>query len=200
MRLLQQPKNGVDFEQTAEPSAPRAGQVWRERSSAGLIVDDWEWSGSVWLTKEKLNAAVLNNSLVTTETPRNIMMPLQTQRFVNILFLEFIISFIIDSGASPTGADGRPNSTTSYRLIKPALIRSSNSGVVVPGFSISTQNLDTGVFTGRVFHSIATPQIVDISGTNVRGMGLLCAGTDYQGTPGTYSTINALFLYKGVRA
>lgn len=42
--------SGFTYDQQAEPSSPTAGQTWRERSSDGVIIGEWEWSGSLWLT------------------------------------------------------------------------------------------------------------------------------------------------------
>jgi hypothetical protein len=41
--------SGFTYDQQAEPSSPTAGQTWRERTAGGLIVEEWEWSGSLWL-------------------------------------------------------------------------------------------------------------------------------------------------------
>jgi len=68
MRLLQQPKSGLDFEQTAEPNAPKIGQVWRERSSAGRILGDWEWSGSLWLSIEPHYSQRLGGNVISAAT------------------------------------------------------------------------------------------------------------------------------------
>lgn len=49
--LLARPSGyGFTYDQQAEPLTPTAGQTWRERSNAGLIVGAWEWSGSLWLS------------------------------------------------------------------------------------------------------------------------------------------------------
>ena len=42
--------SGFTYDQQAEPSSPTAGQTWRERSSGGVIIGEWEWSGSLWFT------------------------------------------------------------------------------------------------------------------------------------------------------
>lgn len=42
--------SGFTYDQQAEPSSPTAGETWRERTAGGLIVGEWEWSGSLWLT------------------------------------------------------------------------------------------------------------------------------------------------------
>ncbi|MBE9159724.1 hypothetical protein IQ265_23225 [Nodosilinea sp. LEGE 06152] len=41
---------GFTYDQPAEPIAPTVGQTWRERSNGGLIVGQWQWSGSLWLS------------------------------------------------------------------------------------------------------------------------------------------------------
>ncbi|MFQ4139631.1 hypothetical protein PGN35_025305 [Nodosilinea sp. PGN35] len=41
---------GFTYDQQDEPSSPAVGSTWRERSSGGLIVAEWEWSGSLWLS------------------------------------------------------------------------------------------------------------------------------------------------------
>lgn len=43
--------SGFTYDQQAEPSSPTAGQTWRERTAGGLIVEEWEWSGSLWLSR-----------------------------------------------------------------------------------------------------------------------------------------------------
>ncbi|MBW4486123.1 MAG: hypothetical protein KME14_26670 [Tildeniella torsiva UHER 1998/13D] len=44
---------GFTYDQQAEPSGPAAGATWRERSAGGLILGEWEWSGSLWLSGER---------------------------------------------------------------------------------------------------------------------------------------------------
>ena len=46
---------GFTYNQTAEPVGPTAGQTWRERSAGGLILGEWEWSGSLWLGVKTAN-------------------------------------------------------------------------------------------------------------------------------------------------
>lgn len=43
--------NGFTYDQQSEPISPTAGQTWRERSAGGLIIEEWEWSGSVWRSR-----------------------------------------------------------------------------------------------------------------------------------------------------
>jgi hypothetical protein len=50
MTLLMGSVIGFTYDQQAEPSSPTAGQTWRERSSGDVIIGEWEWSGSLWLT------------------------------------------------------------------------------------------------------------------------------------------------------
>ena len=49
---------GFTYDQTAEPVGPTAGQTWRERSAGGLILGDWEWSGSLWLGNREIQRGV----------------------------------------------------------------------------------------------------------------------------------------------
>lgn len=44
---------GFTYDQQGEPAGPAAGATWRERSAGGLIVGEWEWSGSLWLSNER---------------------------------------------------------------------------------------------------------------------------------------------------
>jgi hypothetical protein len=48
MTLLMGSVSGFTYDQQAEPSSPTAGETWRERTAGGLIVESWQWSGSVW--------------------------------------------------------------------------------------------------------------------------------------------------------
>jgi hypothetical protein len=47
---------GFTYDQQAEPTVVSVGQTWRERSGTGLIVGDWEWSGSLWLSIQRFYA------------------------------------------------------------------------------------------------------------------------------------------------
>ncbi|HSP31475.1 MAG TPA: hypothetical protein VLO13_05620 [Halomonas sp.] len=51
--LAGKPIPGLDYDQQAEPVSPSVGHVWRERSAGGLIVNEWEWSGSLWLGRQR---------------------------------------------------------------------------------------------------------------------------------------------------
>jgi hypothetical protein len=44
---------GFTYDQQAEPVGPASGATWRERSAGGLILGEWEWSGSLWLSNER---------------------------------------------------------------------------------------------------------------------------------------------------
>ena len=61
---------GFTYNQTAEPVGPTAGQTWRERSAGGLILGEWEWSGSLWLGVKTAN--VIFNSGADYPTFNNV--------------------------------------------------------------------------------------------------------------------------------
>ena len=42
--------SGFDFDQQSEPSSPEIGQTWRERDGTNLIIGEWFWTGSLWLS------------------------------------------------------------------------------------------------------------------------------------------------------
>lgn len=53
----------ITYDQQAEPTTPSAGQVWRERTAGGLIVGEWEWTGSVWAATQTVPAAFDNGGI-----------------------------------------------------------------------------------------------------------------------------------------
>lgn len=63
--------HGFTYDQTAEPVNPAIGATWRERSAGGLIVGEWEWSGSLWLSSERY--APLYSGLSASATGNNVM-------------------------------------------------------------------------------------------------------------------------------
>ena len=42
---------GFDYDQQAIPASPSIGQTWRERDGSNLIVNEWFWSGTLWLSR-----------------------------------------------------------------------------------------------------------------------------------------------------
>lgn len=67
---------GFTYDQQAEPVGPAAGATWRQRSSGGLILGEWEWSGSLWLSNERYSplysavSASANTSAVMSIYPK----------------------------------------------------------------------------------------------------------------------------------
>jgi hypothetical protein len=60
---------GFTYDQQAEPSAPAAGATWRERSAGGLIIGQWEWSGSLWLSIQRFFLSAYFSGLAANSTP-----------------------------------------------------------------------------------------------------------------------------------
>ncbi|PSR12329.1 hypothetical protein C8255_26750 [filamentous cyanobacterium CCP3] len=64
--LTGRPTLAFTYDQQTEPVGPAAGQTWRERSSGGLVVGEWEWIASVseWvnLTTYQIDSLVVVGS------------------------------------------------------------------------------------------------------------------------------------------
>lgn len=61
---------GFTYDQQTEPVGPATGATWRERSAGGLIVGEWEWTGSVWasLQKTTMSSVVANGAATAYPT------------------------------------------------------------------------------------------------------------------------------------
>ena len=85
--------SGFTYDQEAAPSSPTAGQTWRERTAGGLIVEQWEWTGSVWaalnVTNIPFNAGASNASTLNgavASTLRWSQLPFQRALAVSITY------------------------------------------------------------------------------------------------------------------
>lgn len=54
------------YDQQTEPSGPTAGQTWRERTPGGLILADWEWTGSIWVALRRISLQAEASGTFTT--------------------------------------------------------------------------------------------------------------------------------------
>lgn len=60
---------GFTYDQSAVPSSPSVGDTWRERSGTGLILGEWEWNGTYWLSpKTIMNTNPSGTSLVLSSS------------------------------------------------------------------------------------------------------------------------------------
>jgi hypothetical protein len=91
--------SGFTYDQQAEPSSPAAGQTWRERTAGGLIVEEWEWTGSVWaalnVTNIPFNAGASNASTLNgavASTARMSQLPFRRALAVSITYSHILVT------------------------------------------------------------------------------------------------------------
>ncbi|MBE9155381.1 hypothetical protein IQ265_00775 [Nodosilinea sp. LEGE 06152] len=72
---------GFTYDQQTEPTTPAAGATWRERSAGGLILGEWEWSGSLWLSVSEYDSGgvpefgnIANSTIFRAALPFNCLL------------------------------------------------------------------------------------------------------------------------------
>lgn len=50
--------SGFTYDQETEPSDPITGDTWRERDGDNLIIGDWFWNGTYWLSLELFESSL----------------------------------------------------------------------------------------------------------------------------------------------
>ena len=151
---------GFTFDQTAEPVGPTAGQTWRERSAGGLILGQWEWSGSLWIA---IAATSLPFSSVNGASPFN-SISLSTSRFVQMPFLRAVAVSICSSAFLNPIADSsnRWDIATGFgeqTAFGPAITVTGNFSLNAPVVRIARIDALSGISNGtseNCFHVEAT--------------------------------------------
>lgn len=164
---------GFTYDQQAEPSGPAAGATWRERSAGGLIVGEWEWTGSVWCSLHRTTvSSVVANGAATAyptlyfEAPR-------------CLFVQCRVVI------NPVGNPATPFDSSNYREVYLA------RGATGPAAS---------VFGYRPLISLAQGSYVSaMSYLNPSGAPFFTQ-TAVAGSPGTMNAPGVSWVYREVRA
>lgn len=128
---------GFTYDQVLEPSGPVAGATWRERSSGGRIVGEWEWSGSAWigLTKYWASINALAAISASTGTAADSLMP-----FHGVFLLEKVV-FNYGLAAAPD--------TTNYWQVMMSMVNYAGSGAATGNPEIATTVSLNTVSTGE---------------------------------------------------
>lgn len=117
------------YDQVSTPAAPAIGDTWRQRESSNLIIREWFWSGTRWLSiKVYITSYGDNNFRADALGGRNVVLP----RFAGGIFFEkYVYSFLLGT-----------NNTSNYYVLFPNADRTlppnGGGGLAFPSFS--TQN------------------------------------------------------------
>lgn len=122
---------GFTYDQQVEPSGPATGATWRERSGGGLILGEWEWSGSAWIGLQKHWSSLITPAgalSASTVVAAELLVP-----FYGVMLLERVvfnyalvatpdatnywqIMFSMVNYAGSAGATGNPEAATTLTL------------------------------------------------------------------------------------
>lgn len=161
---------GFTYDQQTEPVGPVAGATWRERSAGGLIVEEWEWTGSVWcsLTRTTVSDVAITGGAasypgIAFEAPR-------------CLFVQCRVAI------NPSGNPATPFNSSNYRELT------------------LSRSFAATVFTFRPMISIAQAAYVSpMNYLNPSGA-CFFTGTTVVGSPGTMHAPGVSWVYREVRA
>jgi len=95
--LSGRPNPAFTYDQQAEPVGPAVGATWRERSAGGLIVGEWEWSGSLWLGR--LQYALTYSGITASSTPSPSMIAIPK-------FPALLVGYSVNTGPPIAPQDG----------------------------------------------------------------------------------------------
>lgn len=180
---------GFTYDQQAEPVGPAAGATWRERSSGGLIVNEWQWDDEVFRWVEVITRSQIYNVSASGQT----FSPFAVQggilnALATILYLGFKGVFWISTTANASNY-------YDHRMMTYQKETASGSDVTGGAFTLLTPYASAVMVANtNVPFSVVTKQLISRAGGLI-GFRLWVVPT---GAPGTFRTIGHV-LFKNVR-
>lgn len=94
--------HGFTYDQQAEPISPPVGATWRERSVGGLILNVWEWTGSVWAEPMPRSIQEIRTTNLTATAINTFvsLIPPRLSRCSRILTLEAVLTVQTSAAAT----------------------------------------------------------------------------------------------------
>ncbi len=169
---------GFTYDQQAEPSSPAAGATWRERSAGGLILGQWEWTGSLWLGVTRMADATPAQSRGTGFAVQTLTLGVfPTAINQSNIFIEKLWAYVLRDGAIEQDATNNATFEFSPQVFNGATGTVSNAAAIA---TLNTQNISFS----SVFGYAEIPVGARLSANSTSIPVSLRIGRSVTGTPG----------------
>lgn len=188
--LTGRPPAGFTYDQQTEPLNPAAGETWRERSSGGLIIGEWQLDNEAlrWVEivtrSQSFMAAGTGSNFGLVPIQSGILDPLGT-----ILYLGFKGNFWINTTANASNYYEQRLMTYQKEPATDSIVGGNSFSLLTPYSAAIT------VPNTNVPYSVSTKQLISRPG----GLIGFRSWVNPVGTPGSFRSIGSV-LFKNVRA
>lgn len=171
--LTGKPILALSYDQTTEPITPAIGATWRERNPSGIIINDWQWSGSLWLARrQKIFNPTLGQSQLLTSTSYIVSMSLPYDP------TKFLMEGVLLHGRLVSGV---LNTSDKYTV---EIRQRTDDNTAIPFSPVITTDLDDGS---------KLPMTLDINGffqsPNTVGVSVYCTRIGTAGGVRIFATL-----------